>query len=87
MEILLALGFEPRVLVLDEPTGMLGPGEIAAFLDVLQGLRGRAGLCILVTHQIAEALAVADRITVLRRGRVVAHRARGEVTEDELAVL
>jgi simple sugar transport system ATP-binding protein len=87
MEVLRALSFEPRVLILDEPTGLLAPGELTAFLDVLQRLRGEGRIVILVTHKLAEALAVADRITVLRRGRVVAHRARGEVTEDELAVL
>ena len=54
---------------------------------MLLRLRGEGRIVILVTHKLAEALAVADRITVLRRGRVVAHRARGEVTEDELAVL
>ncbi len=87
MEVLRALSFEPRVLILDEPTGLLAPGELAAFLDVLRRLRGEGRIVILVTHKLAEALAVADRITVLRRGRVVARRARGEVTEDELAIL
>jgi ABC-type uncharacterized transport system ATPase subunit len=87
MEVLRALSFEPRVLILDEPTGLLAPGELAAFLDVLRRLRGEGRIVILVTHKLAEALAIADRITVLRRGRVVARRARGEVTEHELAVL
>ncbi len=87
MEVLRALSFEPRVLILDEPTGLLAPGELATFLDVLRRLRGEGRIVILVTHKLAEALAIADRITVLRRGRVVARRARGEVTERELAVL
>ncbi len=87
MEVLRALSFEPRVLILDEPTGLLAPGELLAFLDVLRRLRAEGRIVILVTHKLAEALAVADRITVLRRGRVVAHRARGEVTEPELALL
>ena len=87
MEVLRALSFEPRVLILDEPTGLLAPGELAAFLDVLRRLRREGRIVILVTHKLAEALAVADRITVLRRGRVVARPLRGEVTEDELAIL
>jgi simple sugar transport system ATP-binding protein len=87
LEVLRALSFEPRVLILDEPTGLLAPGELAAFLDVLRRLRGEGRIVILVTHKLAEALAIADQITVLRRGRVVARRARGEVTEQELAVL
>jgi len=87
MEVLRALSFEPRVLILDEPTGLLGPGELAAFLDVLRRLRSEGRIVILVTHKLAEALTVADRITVLRRGRVVARPLRGEVTENELATL
>ena len=87
MEVLRALSFEPRVLVLDEPTGLLAPVELTAFLDLLRRLRGEGRIVILVTHKLAEALAVADRITVLRRGRVVARGARGEITEDELATL
>jgi simple sugar transport system ATP-binding protein len=87
MEILRALSFEPRVIILDEPTGLLAPGELATFLDLLHRLRGEGRMVILITHKLAEALAVADRVTVLRHGRVVAHRARDEVTEDALAVL
>ncbi len=87
MEVLRALSFEPRVLVLDEPTGLLAPVELASFLDVLRRLRAEGRIVILVTHKLAEALAVADRIVVLRRGRVAARRARGEVTEAELATL
>jgi len=87
LEVLRALSFNPRVLVLDEPTGLLAPGELAGFLDVLRRLRTEGRIVILVTHKLGEALAVADRITVLRRGRVVARRARGEVTEEELALL
>jgi ABC-type uncharacterized transport system ATPase subunit len=87
MEVLRALSFEPRVLILDEPTGLLAPSELAGFLGMLRRLRGEGRIVILVTHKLAEALAVADRIVVLRRGRVVARRSPHEVTEDELAVL
>ncbi|HLK86515.1 MAG TPA: ATP-binding cassette domain-containing protein [Candidatus Binataceae bacterium] len=87
MELLRALSFNPRVLLLDEPTGLLAPSELAAFLELLRRLRGEGRIVILVTHKLAEALAVADRIVVLRRGRVVASRASGELTESELARL
>ncbi|HZZ07674.1 MAG TPA: ATP-binding cassette domain-containing protein, partial [Candidatus Binataceae bacterium] len=87
MEVLRALSFEPRVLILDEPTGLLAPGELAAFLDLLRRLRAEGRIVILVTHKLAEALAVADRITVLRHGRVMAHRVRGELSKDALAML
>jgi ABC-type uncharacterized transport system ATPase subunit len=87
MEVLRALSCEPRVLILDEPTGLLAPGELAAFLDLLRRLRAEGRIVILVTHKLAEALAVADRITVLRHGRVMAHRVRGELSKDALAML
>jgi simple sugar transport system ATP-binding protein len=85
MEVLRALSFEPRVLILDEPTGVLGPAELSPFLDLLRRLRGEGRIIILVTHKLAEALAVADRITVLRHGRIVASTAAGATSESELA--
>ena len=87
LEILRALSFEPRVLMLDEPTGALPPGEVGAFLDLLRRLRDRGRAVILVTHKLGEALAAADRITVLRRGRVMAERRAGEIDAAELARL
>ena len=87
LEILRALSFNPRVLILDEPTGVLAPGELAAFLDMLRRLRAEGRIVVLVTHKLAEALAVADRITVLRHGRVIAERLAHETDETDLARL
>ncbi|MGA6971935.1 MAG: ATP-binding cassette domain-containing protein, partial [Candidatus Binatus sp.] len=66
LEVLRALSFNPRVLILDEPTSVLAPSELAAFLDLLRNLRGEGRIVVLITHKLAEAIAVADRITVLR---------------------
>lgn len=85
LEILRALSFDPRVLILDEPTGVLAPGELAAFLETLRRLRTEGRIVVLVTHKLAEALAVADRLTVLRHGRTVAERIAAETGEAELA--
>jgi general nucleoside transport system ATP-binding protein len=85
LEVLRALSFDPRVLILDEPTGVLAPNELAAFLDLLRRLRGEGRGVILVTHKLAEARAVADRITVLRDGRVVAETTAAESDEAALA--
>ena len=85
LEILRALSFNPRVLILDEPTGLLAPDELAAFLDLLRRLRGEGRAVILVTHKLAEARAVADRITVMRSGRVVAETTPAQSDEAELA--
>jgi general nucleoside transport system ATP-binding protein len=87
LEVLRALSFDPRVLILDEPTGVLAPSELAPFLDLLRRLRGEGRIIVLITHKLGEALAVADRITVLRRGRVVARTTAGDTTEAELARL
>jgi ABC-type uncharacterized transport system ATPase subunit len=85
LEVLRALSFNPQVLILDEPTSVLAPTELSAFLDLLRRLRSEGRIVVLITHKLAEALAVADRITVLRRGRVVASMAAAATDEAELA--
>ena len=87
LEIVRALSFRPRVLILDEPTSVLAPAELAAFLAMLRRLRAAGRVVILVTHKLAEALAVADRVTVLRGGKKVAERTTAETNESELARL
>ncbi len=85
LEVLRALSFDPQVLILDEPTGVLAPTELSAFLDLLRRLRAEGRIVVLITHKLGEALAVADRITVLRRGRVVASTIAAATDEAELA--
>jgi general nucleoside transport system ATP-binding protein len=87
LEVLRALSFNPRVLILDEPTSVLAPSELNAFLDLLRNLRGEGKIVVLITHKLAEAIAVADRITVLRRGRVGARTTPAETSEEQLAEL
>ncbi len=87
LEVLRALSFDPRVLILDEPTGVLTPSELTAFLDLLRRLRGEGRIVVLITHKLAEARAVADRITVLRGGRLVAETTPEKSNESELARL
>lgn len=85
LEVLRALSFNPEVLILDEPTGVLAPIELSAFLDLLRRLGAEGRIVVLITHKLGEALAVADRITVLRRGRVVASTTAAATDEAELA--
>jgi general nucleoside transport system ATP-binding protein len=85
LEILRALSFDPRVLILDEPTGVLAPDELAAFLETLRRLRAQGRIVVLVTHKLAEALAVADRVTVLRHGHEVGEKIAAETGKIELA--
>ncbi len=87
LEILRALSFEPRVLLLDEPTGLLAPRELSGFLDLLRALRNRGRSVILITHKLAEAMAVADRITMLRAGKVVAQTVPDQTSTGELGAL
>jgi len=87
LEVLRALSFNPRVLILDEPTGVLGPAELAPFLDSLRRLRDDGRIVILITHKLAEAVAVADRITVMRNARVVTTRESSGASVAELARL
>ena len=61
---------EPRVLVLDEPTAALGVTQTAEVLNLVERLRERGFGVVLVSHNMADVQAVADRVVVLRRGRV-----------------
>ena len=87
VEILKALYREARVLVLDEPTAVLTPQETREIFAVLRRLRDEGHSIIFISHKLYEVLEIADRITVIRRGRVVGERLPSETTEDDLAEL
>jgi simple sugar transport system ATP-binding protein len=70
LEILKALYRDARILILDEPTAVLTPGEAASLFQVMRGLTASGCTILLVTHKLNEVMAVSDRITVLRDGRV-----------------
>ena len=70
VEIAKALLRRPRVLLLDEPTSVLAGAEIAHLLELIRSIADRGTTVVLVTHKLDEALAIADRVTVLRRGRI-----------------
>ncbi len=81
VEIARALLEEPKILVLDEPTSALQAAETERLLGVVRGLRDRGVAVVYVSHFLEDVFAVADRITVLRSGRVVvARRPREEMT-------
>lgn len=85
IEILKALGDDRRVLILDEPTAVLGPDEVEELFRVLRDLRDKGMAILLIAHKLSEVMAVADRATVLRRGEVVATAPIAEVDEATLA--
>jgi general nucleoside transport system ATP-binding protein len=71
VEILRALDRGARILVLDEPTAVLTAQETAELTEVLRTLRDAGTSIIFITHKLHEVLEVADRVTVLRRGKVI----------------
>ncbi len=84
LEIIKALAAEARVLLLDEPTAVLAPAESEELFRFVRRFTQGGGGVALITHKLEEALAVADRITVLRRGAVVLSSPRSEVTAEGL---
>jgi general nucleoside transport system ATP-binding protein len=71
VEIAKALAHGATLLILDEPTAVLAPAEVDDLLRWLRGFVRDGNAAVLITHKLREALAVADDVTVLRRGRVV----------------
>jgi simple sugar transport system ATP-binding protein len=84
VEILKALSRDARILILDEPTAVLAPQETAELLRWLRTYAAGGGTAILITHKLREAIAVADDVTVLRRGRAVLAARRSETDERSL---
>ncbi len=72
VEILKVLYRRARILILDEPTAVLTPAEIEAFLNILRQLVADHHTIIFITHKLDEVMAVSDAVTILRRGQVVA---------------
>jgi ABC-type uncharacterized transport system ATPase subunit len=70
VEILRELARDPRVLVLDEPTAVLAPVEIDALFATLRSLAARGTAILVITHKLGEVVAHAERVTVMRAGRV-----------------
>ena len=77
VEVARALACQARVLVLDEPTSSLSERETVRLLGILRDLRATGVAIAFVSHHLDEVIDVADRVTVLRDGRTVAHAARG----------
>ncbi len=85
VEIVKLLFTDPRILVLDEPTAVLTPGEVNQLIATLRGLAGEGRTVLVIAHKLDEVLALADRVTVLRRGRTVLAEPRQQVDGRRLA--
>ena len=87
VEILKALYRGARLLILDEPSAVLTPQEADALFETVREMAARGEGIVVITHKLDEVQAVADRITVLRRGRNVGGALRGELDSRALARL
>jgi simple sugar transport system ATP-binding protein len=84
VEIIRALMYDAKVLILDEPTAVLTPQETDELLNIMRTLRSKGTSIIFITHKLREVKAVADQISVIRRGKVVGTTAP-TATQEELA--
>jgi general nucleoside transport system ATP-binding protein len=84
VEILKALSHDAKVLILDEPTAVLTPQEIDELMEIMRTLKKQGTSIIFITHKLREVKAVGDRISVIRRGKVVG-TAEPTASEPQLA--
>jgi general nucleoside transport system ATP-binding protein len=87
VELIKALYRDAEILILDEPTAVLTPGEVDDLFEVIRSLVAAGKSIIFITHKLREVLAVADRITVLRGGAVVGEADPRAATAASLATL
>ncbi|HEX4681335.1 MAG TPA: ABC transporter ATP-binding protein [Gemmatimonadaceae bacterium] len=85
VEILKTLYRGARILVLDEPTGVLSPPEIDELWQVLRQMRARGETIVLITHKLDEVMEISDTITVMRQGTTVARLRTADTTPAEIA--
>ncbi len=87
VELLKALYRQARLLILDEPTAVLTPQEVEEFFTILRRMRDQGKTVVIITHKLAEVLAISDDVTVMRDGRVVGQVKTAETNAAELARL
>ncbi|MBL8679640.1 MAG: ABC transporter ATP-binding protein [Myxococcales bacterium] len=85
VELLRVLDGGARCVLLDEPTAVLSPQEIRSLLDVLRSLARDGAALMFISHKLEEVFAIADDITVLRRGRIVLDAPTKELDRDAVA--
>ena len=83
VEIAKALSFDPRVLILDEPTSALGLTDVNRLLTVVRGLRARGRAIVFISHRMEEIADIADTVTILRNGRKVGEFTRQSFTRRD----
>ena len=85
VEIMKALYREAQLLVLDEPTAVLTPQEVDDLFEILRRMTSEGRGLIFISHKLHEVMALSDRVTVLRNGRVSGHTTPAEASREQLA--
>ncbi|WP_417308903.1 ABC transporter ATP-binding protein [Devosia sp.] len=85
VEIVKALASGARILVLDEPTAVLAPAEVQGLFEVLRMLAAAGTSIVFISHKLNEVMQISDRVTVLRRGRLVATLPTADTDPGDLA--
>ncbi len=79
-----AISFDPKVIILDEPTANLSVMATSRLLETMAELRAQGVAQIIISHRLQDIFAVGDRVTVLKRGRIVGERYVKDTTEQEV---
>ena len=87
VEIVKMLYRKADLLILDEPTSVLTEQEIRKLFETLRSLQKDGKTCIIITHKLQEVMEISDRVTVMRKGTVIAVRRTAEVDKTELSRL
>lgn len=85
LEILRVLVLEPEIIIFDEPTAVLNPDEIAAFLNFMLELKRLGHTLILISHKLGEVKKVSDSVTILCRGKLIVSDANQNLTVEQMA--
>ncbi|HZE50888.1 MAG TPA: sugar ABC transporter ATP-binding protein [Jatrophihabitantaceae bacterium] len=87
IEIAKALAAAPRILVLDEPSAVLGGDDLDQLFALIRSLRAEGVLVVYVSHRLEEVMQIADRVTVIKDGRVVGDRPTAQTSPEEIVRL
>ncbi|MGB9857541.1 MAG: sugar ABC transporter ATP-binding protein [Dictyoglomaceae bacterium] len=87
VEIAKALSFKAKIIIMDEPTSALGPEEVEKLFEIIRQLKSQGIAVIFISHRLEEVFKIADRITVLRDGKLVGIMRKEEATPEKVIYL
>ncbi|ACK42939.1 ABC transporter related [Dictyoglomus turgidum DSM 6724] len=87
VEIAKALALKAKIIIMDEPTSALGPEEVEKLFEVIKQLKDQGIAIVFISHRLEEVFRIADRITILRDGKLVGYMSKDEATPDKVIYL